>query len=92
MDFGVLVPKDPKILTDAFDPSSEVIIEWRALTVALLDEIHKILLERLSFTAETFPLVKMLEGGSWKAGRVIAKEKRADGGPPITIKSDGTVF
>lgn len=34
----------------------------------------------------------MLEGGSWKAGRVIAKEKRADGGPPITIKSDGTVF
>ncbi|GAB9476059.1 hypothetical protein Gpo141_00013131 [Globisporangium polare] len=86
VDFGVLVPKDSKILTDEFDPSSEVIIEWRALTVALLDEIHKIILERLSFTAE------MLEGGSWKAGRVIAKEKRADGGPPITIKSDGTVF
>lgn len=92
VDFGVLVPKDSKILTDEFDPSSEVIIEWRALTVALLDEIHKIILERLSFTAEVFPLVKMLEGGSWKAGRVIAKEKRADGGPPITIKSDGTVF
>lgn len=34
----------------------------------------------------------MLEGGSWKAGRVIAKGKRADGGPPIQIKSDGTVF
>lgn len=58
VDFGVLVPKDSKILTDEFDPSSEVIIEWRALTVALLDEIHKIILERLSFTAEVFPLVK----------------------------------
>ncbi|KAF1313640.1 hypothetical protein FI667_g17154, partial [Globisporangium splendens] len=90
VDFGVLVPKDSKTLTDEFDPSSEMIVEWRALTVAILDEVHKIVLERLNFTAEFFPL--MLEGGSWKAGRVIAKEKRADGGPPITIKSDGTVF
>lgn len=92
VDFGVLVPKSPAILTTAFEPSSEVIIEWRALTVALLDELHQVILQRLSFTAETFPLVKMLEGGSWKAGRVIAKSKRADGGPPIQIKSDGTVF
>ncbi|KAL4117030.1 hypothetical protein PRIC2_012480 [Phytophthora ramorum] len=92
VDFGVLVPKSANILTDEFDPSTEVIIEWRALTVAILDELHKVILERLGFTAEFFPLVKMLEGGSWKAGRVIAKEKRADGGPPIKIKSDGTVF
>ncbi|DAZ95033.1 TPA: hypothetical protein N0F65_003750, partial [Lagenidium giganteum] len=90
VDFGALVPKDPKTLADSFDPSSEVIVEWRALTVALLDEIHKIILERLKLTADVFPLVKMLEGGSWKAGRVIAKEKRADGGPPIKINSDGT--
>ncbi|KAE9005063.1 hypothetical protein PR001_g16870 [Phytophthora rubi] len=92
VDFGVLVPKSPNILTDEFEPSSEVTIEWRALTVAILDELHKVILERLNFTADFFPLVKMLEGGSWKAGRVIAKEKRADGGPPIKIKSDGTVF
>ncbi|TMW61925.1 hypothetical protein Poli38472_010988 [Pythium oligandrum] len=92
VDFGVLVPKTDNILTDAFDPSSEVIVEWRALTVALLDEIHKVILARLNLKADVFPLVKMLEGGSWKAGRVIAKSKRADGGPPITIQSDGTVF
>ncbi|KAG6953466.1 hypothetical protein JG687_00012381 [Phytophthora cactorum] len=92
VDFGVLVPKSANILTDEFDPSTEVIIEWRALTVAILDELHKVILERLNFTADFFPLVKMLEGGSWKAGRVIAKEKRTDGGPPIKIKSDGTVF
>ncbi|KAJ0396096.1 hypothetical protein P43SY_006664 [Pythium insidiosum] len=92
VDYGVLVPKHADILTDEFDPSSEVIIEWRALTVALLDEIHKVLLERLDLSADVFPLVKMLEGGSWKAGRVIAKEKRDSGGPPIKIRSDGTVF
>lgn len=59
VDFGVLVPKDPRILTDEFDPSSEVIIEWRALTVALLDKLHEIILQRLNFTADAFPLVKV---------------------------------
>lgn len=60
MDFGVLVPKSPNILTDEFDPSAEVIIEWRALTVALLDELHMMILERLKLTAASFPLVKVL--------------------------------
>ncbi|EGZ06800.1 hypothetical protein PHYSODRAFT_529977, partial [Phytophthora sojae] len=90
VEFGVVVAKSPNILTDELDPSTEVIIEWRALTVAILDELHKVILERLDFTADFFPL--MVEGGSWKAGRVIAKEKRTDGGPPIEIKSDSTVF
>lgn len=59
VDFGVLVPKDPRILTDALEPSSEVIIEWRALTVALLDKLHEIVLTRLGVTADEFPLVKV---------------------------------
>ena len=59
MDFGVLVPKFPNILTEEFDPSSEVIIEWRALTVAILDELHKVILQRLDFSADFFPLVKV---------------------------------
>ncbi|GLE04732.1 hypothetical protein PINS_up013711 [Pythium insidiosum] len=59
VDYGVLVPKHDDILTDEFDPSAEVIIEWRALTVALLDEIHKVLLERLDLSADVFPLVKV---------------------------------
>ena len=42
--------------------------------------------------ARKFPLARVLEGGSWAAGRRIAREKRADGGPPITVVSDGTVF
>jgi Protein of unknown function (DUF1688) len=33
-----------------------------------------------------------LEGGTWAAGRLIARQRRADGGPPFQISSDGTVF
>ena len=39
-----------------------------------------------------FPLARVLEGGTWAAGRKIARAKRADGGPPLLIHSDGTVF
>jgi hypothetical protein len=48
--------------------------------------------ERLGVSADAFPLARMLEGGTWQAGRRAAAERRADGGPPFTIISDGTVF
>lgn len=39
------------------------------------------------------PLIQMLEGGTWKAGRYMAKMLRPQTcGPPIQIVSDGTVF
>ena len=37
-------------------------------------------------------LVKVLEAGTWFAGRALAAERRSGGGPPITVESDGTVF
>jgi hypothetical protein len=43
-------------------------------------------------SAEHFPLACVLEGGTWAAGRRIAAQRRADGGPPLRIDSDGTVF
>ena len=48
--------------------------------------------QRLNMDAVALPLAKILEGGTWAAGRAIAREKRADGTPPITVISDGTVF
>jgi hypothetical protein len=72
-------------------PDSKVIIEWRALTVALLDEIAKIICRKLKLSEDEFPLVKVLEGGTWWAGRKLAQEKRG-GKPPFEIVSDGTVF
>ena len=67
-------------------------VEWRALTVALLDRLAGIVREKLDMNAETLPLAKVLEGGTWAAGRAIARDKRPDGAPPITVISDGTVF
>ena len=72
--------------------NSALVVGWRALTVALLDQIAPLVRERLGLTAEEFPLACVLEGGTWAAGRRLAREKRPDGGPPIAVASDGTVF
>ncbi len=60
--------------------------------MALLDRLAPLVRERLGVAAEDFPLARMLEGGSWAAGRRIAQSLRPDGGSPLTVISDGTVF
>ncbi len=92
LDGGVIVPKDPATLIRAHEPGSEVVVEWRALTVQLLDRIAPLVRAELEVKEVEFPLAKVLEGGTWATGRVLARERRADGGPPLRIVSDGTVF
>jgi len=92
IDCGVLEPRDPALLRRPLDALSEPVVEWRALTVALLDRLASGVRERLDKTAEEFPLARVLEGGSWAAGREIARERRPDGAPPLTVISDGTLF
>lgn len=92
VDMGVLAPRDPEALARVHDVSDPIVVAWRSLTVALLDRIAPLVRERLGVTAEQFPLARVLEGGTWAAGRAIAREKRPDGGPPLLIHSDGTVF
>ena len=92
LDLGVLTPTHAAVLEQVHRPADEVVVEWRALTVALLDVLAERLRQMLGRTAETLPLVKILEGGTWRAGREIAKTLRADGRPPLSIASDGTVF
>jgi len=92
VDAGVLRLRD---LGEAMRPNpvdSPLVVEWRALTVALLDRIAPLVREQLGVSAESFPLARVLEGGTWAAGRRLAREKRPDGGPPIAVASDGTVF
>jgi hypothetical protein len=91
IDSGVIVPRDPRLLAPLWKPSDEPIIEWRALTVTLLDELAPMVRERLGPAAAGLPLAAILEGGTWAAGRQIALERR-DGSPPLRIDSDGTVF
>ncbi len=92
VDLGVLRPKHDGVLGAQHPVSSELVVEWRALTVALLDRLASRVRERLSLDATALPLAKVLEGGTWSAGRRIARERREDGGPPIQVVSDGTVF
>lgn len=92
VDLGIIVPKDKSIIENAHAPGSEVIVEWRALTVCLLDKVADGIRSSLGKSPEDLPLAKVLQGGTWLAGRRLAAGKRSDGGPPIKIKSDGTVF
>lgn len=92
LDLGLLQPKHPNLLYQAHRVDSEVIVEWRALTVILLDYIAATIREELGMDAQALPLVKVLQGGTWSAGRKIAAHLRSDGVPPIQIDSDGTVF
>jgi hypothetical protein len=92
VDYGVLVPRDPQVLAQPQEVGSPVVVAWRALTVFLLDVLAEQIREQLRCTASELPLVKILQGGTWTAGREIAAEKRPGGIPPLEIRSDGTVF
>jgi hypothetical protein len=92
VDCGVLVLTDPGDAHRTHNVSDPLIVAWRAITVALLDRLAPLVRERLGVSEAAFPLARMLEGGTWVAGRRIAAERRAGGGPPFTIISDGTVF
>lgn len=90
IDLGVLCPRHTAVLGEAHAVDAEPVVEWRALTVILLD----LLAERVRTLLGTdkLPLTKILEGGTWQAGRRIAYERRPDGAPPLRLLSDGTVF
>jgi hypothetical protein len=92
LDGGVLVPRQDRILRQIHPVGSAVVVEWRALTVALLDRTAAELRSRLGAAATTLTLAQVLEGGTWQAGRDLALEKRSDGRPPLEVESDGTVF
>ncbi len=92
IDTGVLAFRDPAAAAREHDVGSTLVVEWRALTVALLDRLADIVRQKLNRDATTLPLAKILEGGTWAAGRAIARELRADGSPPVKVISDGTVF
>jgi hypothetical protein len=91
LDAGVLRLKDGSLAQAPAQAGDTFIVEWRALTVALLDELAPLVREHLGLTEAQMPLACVLEGGTWAAGRVLAQRLR-DGTPPLNIVSDGTVF
>jgi hypothetical protein len=91
LDAGVLRLKNPQLARQPHQAGDELIVEWRALTVALLDELAPLVRQQLGLSAGQMPLACVLEGGTWAAGRALAQQLRG-GQPPLNIVSDGTVF
>jgi hypothetical protein len=95
---GLLIDLDvirPRRLPDAdepYDVASELIVEWRALTVALMDQLLPLFRAKLGLDT-SFALPHLLQGGTWSAGRKIALALRPpNGAPPLPTAADGTVF
>jgi hypothetical protein len=91
VDTGVISPRAPLDPARRHEVASEFIVEWRALTVALMDRLREATRRRLGVAS--LSLSQLLQGGTWSAGRAIAAQLRPPHGPPpIAVQADGTVF
>lgn len=91
VDLDVLVPAHAGVTRDVHAAGSEAIVEWRALTVAILERLAPAVAQHLGVPPVAFGMTRLLEGGTWAAGRRLADERRG-GAPPIRVLSDGTIF
>lgn len=91
IDIGVIELKHEDDIERCFNLGSELVIEWRALTVCLIDRIAEEVRKHYGKTKKQMPLACILEGGTWRCGRIIALDQR-NGEPPLQLRSDGTVF
>lgn len=101
IDMGVLKlkPETARIHTRAgeklptFSPSHDAVVEWRSMTVALLNSLFDSVSSRFAKKGLTLNMAQMLEAGSWKGGRELARKLRPDTlSSPIIIDGDGTLF
>ena len=92
IDTGTISLRDKTEMETLHDPKSPLIVEWRALTVTLLDQLAEQIRRHTNTNAESMPLVSILQGGTWSAGRRIAQRLRSDASPPLRLKSRGTIF
>lgn len=84
VDLGVLSPTSSSITDTIHAIGDEPIVEWRALTVALLDRVADAVQKALEKSPQELPLSCVLQG-TWSAGRAIAAEMRGNGAPPIRV-------
>jgi hypothetical protein len=92
LDLGLVEAQDASFHTRELQAGEPAVVEWRALTVIALDRVAPLVRSSLGLDAAAFPLARLLEGGTWAAGRRIALERRPGGTPPVNVASDGTVF
>ena len=89
IDGGVLTPVTPQWQTTRHPVSSPLVVEWRALTVALISRLAEMVRSELGVGLS---MAQILEGGTWAAGRKLAAAARPDRRPPLRVISNGTIF
>ena len=67
LDLGVLALREPGWRSGPLPVEHAAVVEWRALTVALLDRIAPLVRSRLGSRAAEMPLARVLQGGTWAA-------------------------
>ena len=72
IDGEVIALKDRESMAKTHAPSDALIVEWRALTIALLERLAPLIRVKLNVDARALPLVNILQGGTWQAGRQLA--------------------
>ena len=93
VDTGVLILRDSADAVRDHDVGSPLVVEWRALTVALLDELASKVRRRLNLDAAAFPLARLLQGGTWAAGRALAgKAARRTARRPFVSSATAAYF
>ena len=90
LDAGVIVPRDRRFAQAIYTVADPWVIEWRALTITLLDDVARAV--RTELGAPALTLSQVMEGGTAKAGHQIADERRPGGPPPLRVAGDGTLF
>lgn len=76
-----------------YPATGDTVVEWRAMTVALLDELHGLVSEHFEKEGVKLSLAQMLEAGSWLGGRELAAKLRPETkSSPILFEGDGTLF
>lgn len=92
LDLGVLELRDPEAARQPHAIGSPLVVEWRALTVSLLDEVVPCVADQVGLSTSSIGGANLLAWATWAAGRELAAERRAGAGPPLPLVSDGTVF
>ena len=78
-DNGVLKGQNSMEVVPLFDVSDSVVVEWRAATVGLLDDLLGDVNRSLGLQGQNkLTLAQMLEAGSWKVGRPILIARKRD--------------
>lgn len=76
-----------------YPATGDTIVEWRAMTVALLDELHRLVAAHFENEGVKLSVAQVLEAGSWLGGRELAAKLRPETkSSPILFEGDGTLF